>query len=479
MLSRDFDPATAAAVVLGASRFESEDFQDSDAFRNSADGILDYLGSELKLPPSRCLNLFNDDRSAPDQLKKIAGHFSDADRRLKLQKRRLSDIIVYYVGHGAFEGNQNDYFLSIQKTNEISPGQSSIRIYSLAKAIKLGASRARRYIFLDCCFAGAASKQFQGDEVHVALQKTKNAFPKSGTALFCAASARDPAMIPEGGSMTMFTDGLLDFLSRGYQEGGPLLTLDDLALCLPEVMREKFGDEYVRPELHLPDQRHGNLNHIGIFPNRAKKQEKVKPKPEPISQPLKRASRGTPKPRVPPSRIVEKSPKRHQQTPDAETTTTAKRYVESGGKNPLAEQVWHTLPKDVRDLVLEYQRESRFDWMVISGIILLALITYFAVPGGALEAAFSLSAVIWAIGLLCIGFAIAARFRRRKPARLTAMDRHPEPWELLEIMEKLRDRKSILLFGRFSLRRWHLWLIVVLSLPVHTIFYLLLLLEFG
>ena len=472
MPEKEFNPATTAAVVLGASRFESPDFQDSDAFRNSADRIIQYLVAELNLAPSRCLNLFNDDRSAPDQLKKIAIHFSEIDKRLKSRKRRLSDVFVYFIGHGAFEGSQNDYFLSIQQTNEITPGQSSIRIYSLAKAIKRGASQARKYIFLDCCFAGAASRQFMGDQVHVAFQKSKDAFPRSGTALVCASSARDPAMVPDGGSMTMFTEGLLDFLSRGYREGGKLLSLDDLALCLPEVMREKFGEDYVRPELHLPDQRHGNLSRIGLFPNKAKKQ-KERAKAEPISKPLQRSGQ----------RAVER--KERASTPGDHRAAPAERRskrVDSrkGGSEPAndgylidegitslrLEEVWADLPERVKELVEEYRRERRLGWSLI-GVILVASI----IMGAFAADRNSGSSVLFLIYLVnapmaaaCIGFAIAARFRSERPAHLRAMGPRPKSWERIKIMRKLRRRKSILLFGRYTLSKWHLWSMVLLGL---------------
>jgi len=126
-------------------------------------------------------------------------------------------LIVYYVGHGLFWGPDHAYCLAVRATDERNEGLTSIRMSDLASIIKADATRwLRRFLIFDCCFSGAALKEFQSGPLQAARVKVLDELPQKGTALLCSASAQDPSLAPMGLQRTMFSDALLKALHQGH-----------------------------------------------------------------------------------------------------------------------------------------------------------------------------------------------------------------------------------------------------------------------
>jgi formylglycine-generating enzyme required for sulfatase activity len=267
------DPRQTLAVLLGASRFErAPKLAQGRAFSNSAQDFFEYLTAPdgLALPHHNVNWRFDDNRSPSDQLREIGDFLENRSADLKNKGTPPQDLIVYYVGHGLFWGPDYAYCLALRATDERSEGLTSIRVSDLAAIIKEHARVLRRFLILDCCFSGAAYKEFQAGPLHAARVKLLDELPQRGTALLCSASAQDPSLAPEGHPRTMFSDALLTALRRGHSSFGVRLSVSELGYLITANLREAYPDTMVRPEVHSPDQREGDVAGVGMFPNPAR-----------------------------------------------------------------------------------------------------------------------------------------------------------------------------------------------------------------
>jgi hypothetical protein len=265
------EPRTTLAIVLGASKWPlSPKLPASEAFTNSAQRFLDYLQTEdgFNLPFDNLLNLFDLEKSPDDIDQAISKFLIERQKQLAEAGTVAKDLIIYYVGHGGFTPGQQEYVLAIRLTRQDREGASSIRISDLARTLKQDAARLRRYLIFDCCFAATVFKEFQSSgPAQAAHLKTLGEFPTKGTALLCAASARDVAVAPRDQRYTMFSGALLEVLQRGSPELDTYITLAQVGDRVKEVIRDTYPDDTVRPEVLSPDQREGDIAAMPLFPN--------------------------------------------------------------------------------------------------------------------------------------------------------------------------------------------------------------------
>jgi formylglycine-generating enzyme required for sulfatase activity len=256
---------TTLAVLLGGSAWpKSPQLAASIAFASSARGFRQYLTDArgFGLPGANVLDLFDSPKTAPEIVEEIQNYL----------RQRMSvgptprDLFLYYTGHGGFIGGR-DYFLAVRSTIEGLEGTSSIRVSDLASALRNGARDLRRFLILDCCFAAAAFKEFQSTPGAAARLQTLDAFPRRGTTLLCSSSSRSVSIAPEGEPYTMFSGALLDVLRHGDTSIQTPLSLEDVGLRVGDLIRRKYDDRGVRPEVHSPDQRDEDIARIPVFPN--------------------------------------------------------------------------------------------------------------------------------------------------------------------------------------------------------------------
>src|SRR6185503_10611625 len=79
----------------------------------------------------------------------------------------------------------------------------------------------------------------------------------------------DPARAPADRTYTMFSGALLRILTEGDKAVGPILSLKEIGDLAREMIREEFAEEAVRPQVHVPDQRDGDVSLVPLFPNAA------------------------------------------------------------------------------------------------------------------------------------------------------------------------------------------------------------------
>lgn len=272
MASPEPNSRRTLAVLFGASSYRrAPKLAQGRSFYNSAQDFYEYLIAVdgLNLPRENINWLFDDSRSPGDQLQDIRDFLENRSARLRQEGIEAQDLVLFYVGHGLFWGPDHIYSFAVRATDEGSEGLTSIRASDLATIIKAHARFLRKFLILDCCFSAAAYKEFQSGPLVASHVKLLDALPQRGTTLLCSASAKDPSLAPAGLSRTMFSNGLLKALGKGHASLGERLSLSEVGDLVRLVIREEYPDIGVRPEIHSPDQREGDVGSIPLFPNPA------------------------------------------------------------------------------------------------------------------------------------------------------------------------------------------------------------------
>jgi Caspase domain len=253
---------TTLAVVLGASEYPRKPAWTNPVLGASARAIRDYLRSPsgLAMRPAQLLDLFEAPDSPPDQLLQIAAFLNTTGARGR-------DLIVYYVGHGCFD--HDDYCLGVRATERDKEFISTLESRKLARIIREGFARKRVYVILDSCFAASAARDWQGDEIAVAVRKMSQPLPREGTAFLAAASKYDVARAPRDARYTVFTGAVLDALTSGVERAQPRLSLHDVYEEVRDRLRSQVSDSDSNPELHAPSQQEGDVSRLALFPNPA------------------------------------------------------------------------------------------------------------------------------------------------------------------------------------------------------------------
>jgi hypothetical protein len=276
------------AVVLGASEWpEYPEFDAKTSFRLSANDIVEYIRgpSGLNLPRRNVKVLFDSFDDAPDILRQIRQFIGERRQEANTIDDPITDLFVYYIGHGGITADSNTFFLAIRSTSQIDPIATSITAESIGVLVRDGAAGLRTYIVLDCCFAASLAKVFmtsgplvlagvqlrdklppQGDSDAVKEGK----WPNFGIGILCASGSREPAKAPPDLPYTMFTGGLLDVLRTGDFSEQNWLSLDAVQRLVRDRLRVEFSDKAVLPEVYAPQQRWGRVDLVPLFPNPAR-----------------------------------------------------------------------------------------------------------------------------------------------------------------------------------------------------------------
>lgn len=263
-------PSTTLVVILGASCFpkSSSRLSDSPSFRRSAEGFRAYLldKSGFGLPEENLLDLFDSPESIPVLDEKVGDFLKKRINKRGDYSSSIGDLVIYYVGHGGFSGGDKEYYLALRDTRIDNDLITSYSVRSLAKTLREYARNIRKYLIFDACFSAAAHKEFMSTgPLQVAVTKTLFELPEKGTALLSAAGAKCPALAPEDEDYTMFSGAMLHVLRESEWPSGNSLSFAELAEMTASWIREKYGSEGVRPEIHFPDQSDGIIGKLPFF----------------------------------------------------------------------------------------------------------------------------------------------------------------------------------------------------------------------
>ncbi|MGN2637460.1 caspase family protein [Nocardia takedensis] len=289
-----YEPDRTAAIILGASSWpRMPGFNAATAFRNTANGLREYLtdSTGMRLPPENLLDLFDSTLSSVQQIDAVQTFLRGRMGRVHSKHGEKMLVLVAYIGHGAFFETERFYCLLVRDTHEPSLVESSLRVSTLAGTLKKTAPRSARVVILDSCFAAEAVKGFQSDVEQVASAKVQKVADQEieldrlhqpvgeaaenasaqerpdsgGVALLCASSSRDPAKLASKDSFTLFGRALLRALRHGDVHKDRPLSLRDI-YDLVRTHLKPIGDA-PQPQIHTPEQNGDDLAHRRIFPN--------------------------------------------------------------------------------------------------------------------------------------------------------------------------------------------------------------------
>jgi hypothetical protein len=269
------------AIILGASTFPNyKTLDDSDAFSDSAAAFEEYLRTKLSLPDSHILPLFNSEQQPGQQLGRIRAFL----RQRLSENNELSEVIIYYCGHGAYLA-EDEYVLALKCTDVESKEATVFKVSYLVDIVADLTREKRNLVILDACYSGAALSQFinmsEQDATTTVTKQFYDAAPNpeesdadapdepGGAILFCAAGPKKWAKTPLEGTYTMFSGALTAALDEGDPKGGPDLTVKRLAQLVDAKIRRSFGTQAVKPQVHVPIQGDSDLLESPFFPNPA------------------------------------------------------------------------------------------------------------------------------------------------------------------------------------------------------------------
>lgn len=269
-------------ISLGGDRYPNAPGLRHRAFGPSNRAVVASLttGTSSLVATGDHLDLFDDDRSWPEQLLAMRGWLRDrCDRegQLRFGAHVPDNVFVHYVGHGSFKANSEEHLLTINYTDAEEKAATSVALGQLNHMLLGNIGSLRRFYIIDACFAAASLRDLmaEGDDViEVPLGSVINAWPEAGqgtrgVAALCSADRNVPANAGGEHQLTQFTDGLVAVLNNGDAGKPQRLTLREIHELLKLTLQSRYGDRAVRPVLVAPEDIHGGVAGVPLFHNSA------------------------------------------------------------------------------------------------------------------------------------------------------------------------------------------------------------------
>ena len=246
---------------------------DGEAFENAHRDIINVLPNlypNVDCTSLPALNLFNSADSAIEQVRQMRTFLAD--------QSDCTDIFLFYTGHGIVDG-QADLRLMVQDTSADDELESSLSASSLAAACRdsrdkpgnPGLTR-RTWIFLDCCYAGAAAGSFTAQGSGPDPVQRVFSLPSSGSLLIGAAPGDKEAYLHR--NTTSLSWSLNNALALGSSSYGTRFNaheLRDLMVTLLSEDRERTQTAHLTgyPVVHGKQGEDRSLANVPLFHNRS------------------------------------------------------------------------------------------------------------------------------------------------------------------------------------------------------------------
>ncbi|MBK3780008.1 hypothetical protein G3A43_07045 [Paraburkholderia aspalathi] len=278
----DGPPETKSCLILlGAGIYPHDSKLDVKSVGASAIALKSYFLRTMRVAREDFLDLFESSSNATAQLKDVRLHLTKFVTKTDGYQR---NVFVIYAGHGLVQGGS--FYLALASTEAEDEPNSSLSVAALASVIKERAAFARRFVILDCCYAGEALKAFlapdafahatgrvfENEEAPVKIKDLKR-----GTTILCAVDKDTAAQAPKELPLTMFSKAFMDVLNRGHSDLPEMMTFGDVV----GVVANRLPDD-LQPFLVSPDHTRGNLAYmLRLFPNPAASRPKEPPREQP------------------------------------------------------------------------------------------------------------------------------------------------------------------------------------------------------
>lgn len=222
----------AIAVIFGIENYKNVSSV-SYATRD-AQYVKEYFNKTLGIPSDRMYYKTNEDATV-GELKKVFEGW--------LQNRvdSLTEVFVYYAGHGAPSGDEKAYLIP----HDADPNYAKQTGYALEKLYEsLGALKAKHvYVFLDACFSGMnrEQKMLLADARAIGI-KPKDASSSEKLTVFSAAASNQISSGWPEKSHGLFTY----FLLKGLQGEADMnkdnvITVDELSVYIKASVSKQAG----------------------------------------------------------------------------------------------------------------------------------------------------------------------------------------------------------------------------------------------
>ncbi len=256
-----FDAKKALVILLGAEEWPhckslyTNDYEPgNNPFRNSVTKMESYFRNTLKVDNENIKSWFNSELTASSILEGVEKFINE-----RVSETRISDIFLYYIGHGSFlRPSSKDYYLLVHSTENSTP-RTSIQIGDLYDIMKNNAKDCRCYVILDACYSGAATENVPSH-------------PK-GIVVFYSSDRTQQSRIDSNAEqkISAFTGTLLDVLDNSKEYQQKPLSLNTLSI----LVKNRFAASLSNSKLtdNTPLLRCGlyantpEVEDIEIFPN--------------------------------------------------------------------------------------------------------------------------------------------------------------------------------------------------------------------
>ncbi|MEM8718698.1 MAG: caspase family protein [Cyanobacteria bacterium P01_G01_bin.39] len=265
----DQAPSTQSTLVvlLGASEWPSwpdlnqelsqKELGNANTFKASATGVKDYFLAQegFDLPEENLLDLFNKEYDVGQQTSEIGSFLEKRISILKDAKITPTHLIIYYVGHGGF--NSKDFYFAIRTSKKDSISATSLEPKNLAEVIKNKSRQLRCYLIIDCCYAGAAEKDFEQVPIN------------GGVSLIGSSASNKTSQATHNEKYTMFSGALLQVLQKGNEAGSKWFSLRQLKKAVTKVIRHRHHDKAVIPIVlsPVPSESGEDIAELPLFSN--------------------------------------------------------------------------------------------------------------------------------------------------------------------------------------------------------------------
>ncbi|WP_410579137.1 caspase domain-containing protein [Amycolatopsis sp. lyj-108] len=231
------DFSRSRVILVGTSHYTAG-LEQMEAAANSLTEMHALLSGPLcNWPKSRITSLLN--KSTRDGV----------DQRIATLIHDTADVLLfYYVGHGQLLDGE-DLGLALADTHRDPRMRytTSLRLSHLRHELKYRCTARVQVVILDCCFAGLATRNSQGDD----LAKQVRQITKVEGAYTLAASRSSQKALHQDGpdGLTYFTKILTEVVHDGIPSAGPHLALNDLHTEISTRFRHlDLPEDHLRPE---------------------------------------------------------------------------------------------------------------------------------------------------------------------------------------------------------------------------------------
>jgi hypothetical protein len=250
----DLAPKAAFAV---AARALGEYFLDQQGFNVGQDNLL---------------SLFDAPEGPRRQMQRMARFLRSRTAKLEEAGRPVRDLILYYVGYGAYVRTpelSSDYYLALRTTQSGRERDTGLLVTELLRTLKPLLAVQRLYMIVDAGFGSALAAQFN-DLYASAL-------------LLAADGAAHQILESADQEPTAFTGALLGVLRDAnllpQYQSKTHLSFADLHTLTARPFASRFPANQLRPYLHLRPE-NSELAAVGLFPNQTwRRRQKVEMTP--------------------------------------------------------------------------------------------------------------------------------------------------------------------------------------------------------